>query len=204
MNYFKHNNYRQAGRVWSLFTELANAERYYADKDSSLAFSHTVDIVNAAFSGSISLDSESLKAFNLSAYEYGCYKNDLIEKHASASKELFIVDDYSNDSDKEKRVGFGDISVRKLSIKDDYLDRVMDSDAFDSSLAMLLGLREEICIKHGVDIVEALKASLRGVKKAITVIQELSEKDNKLKDLIYTLCSTGDSNKLYNKLSCVA
>jgi len=203
MNYFQHNNYRQAGRVWSLFTELANAEKFYTGRDSSYAFSHTVDIVHAAFSGSISLDQESIREFNLSAYEYGCYKNDNIEKRSPNNKELFIVDEYG-DTDSDKRVGFGDISVRKLSIKDDYLEKVMDSDAFDSSLALLLGLREEVIIEYGVDIVEALKASLRGVKKAISTIQDISEKNVKIKELVSTLCSTGERGMLYNKLSCVA
>lgn len=203
MNYFKHNNYRQAGRVWSLFTELANAEKYYKDENSSLAFSHTVDIVNAAFSGSIALDMESLRSFNLQAYEYGCYKNDNIVKRSNVAKELFIVDEYG-DTESVERIGFGDISARKLSIKDDFLDRILDSDAFDSSLSLLLGLRDDVIINHGVDIVQALKESLKGVKSAVKAIQVVVDKDERIKDLISTLCSTGGSEKLYNKLSCVA
>ena len=80
MRFFKYNSNENIGRVWSLFSHMAEAQINQTDFGMACDYSHTLEIVNAAMSGSISLDYESIENFNLEGYEYACSKNDRIRK----------------------------------------------------------------------------------------------------------------------------
>lgn len=203
MNYFSHHVNRPIGKVWSLFSELAEASKEVSKTSSTVGFSHTLEIVNAALSGSICLDEESIQNFNLRAYEYKCNENDTKSRYISKNnKELFIVDNCSND-DEEKRVSLGDISMRRLGVKDKNLENLIESQAFDESLARLLGIREDIMVDYGVDLVRALCESIMGVTSAIKLVREVSEKNEQVEEIVTTLCSTAPNGGLYNRLKAV-
>lgn len=206
MNYFKHHVNKPIGRVWSLFTELSKANESIKSKQGKsvgVEFSHTVEIVNAALSGSIQLDDDSLDNFNLSAYEFACHENEKIVKCAKVSKELFIVDDYNSDSDTEKRVGFGDISMRRLGTKDKNLEEVINSEAFGESLSQLLGIRSTVAVDYGVDIVRALYGALIGTVGAIELVQKVTEQNKQVEEIITTLCNSSRSGELQGRLQAV-
>ena len=191
MNYFKHHVNKPTGRVWSLFSELSTASKEMRKDANSISFSHTLEIVNAALSGSISLDEESLQSFNLSAYEFTCSMNDRNSQFSRANKELFIVDEHGN-SEEDERVGFGDISMRRLGVRDNNLEVMINSQAFEESLSELLGIRQKVMVDEGIDIVKALYESLMGVASAIKLVQEVTEKNKQVEEIISTLCSVSN------------
>lgn len=197
MEYFKYKNSKQMGRVWTMFSELGTMSEKLADADNHfLNYEHTVDIVEKAIKGSM----YDMDDFDLSAYEYGCVKNDMLEKIGEVKRKLNIVEE----SDKEdERVGFGDISERRLSHKERGYDRILDNGSFDQSLEYLLGIRKAIIISDGVDIITALKASLKGDDNSVNVIKILSKKNKDIEEAIEILCSR-ESGILLNSLSRVA
>ena len=191
MNFFNYNNGKaNLGKVWTLFTDLASANREASVNNTSSEFSHTVDIVNAAFSGSISLEGDSAENFNLIGYEYSCKINDKLTRRASTDKELFIVDEYQ-ESDSDTGIGFGDISARKLGSRDENLNRVIESSSFDSALSDLLGIRKELIISEGIDIVTSMREALDGVSSAIEAIKDLYERNNKVRAIVSELYENG-------------
>lgn len=206
MNYFKHHVNRPTGRVWSLFTELSKANesmKLNQKKKVGVEFSHTLEIVNAALSGSIQLDDDSIDTFNLSAYEFACQENEKIVKCAKVNKELFIVDDYNSESDTEKRVGFGDISMRRLGTKDKNLEEIINSEAFGESLSQLLGIRSTVAVDYGVDIVRALYGALIGTVGAVELVRKVTEQNKQVEEIITTLCNSSRSGELQGRLQAV-
>lgn len=200
MNYFSHH-IRPTGKIWSLFAELSEASSQSLIKNVPMAFSHTVEIINTALSGnSVMLSDEN---FSLTAYEYGCRKNDKVEKYLSAKKELFIVDVDEHTDAEDNKVGFGDISSKRLGHKDVNFDMVLDNQAFDECLARLLGIREYTTISYGVDIVVALKSSLEGIEGATNEVKKVVEKDKVVEDVIISLCQTAKGG-LLERLQAVA
>ncbi len=202
MRYFKYHYNEKSGKIWSLFNQIAETQQSQTEFGLSCDYAHTLEIVHAAMSGSISLDEDSVNSFNLRAYEYACSENDKIGRIKRAEKELFIVDSFSDEGE-TKKVGFGDIpsnSVR-LSTQDKRLDEIVNDDAFNKSLEELLGIRTKVFVEYGLDIVQALREALVGTKDAVDNIKLISDKNEQVKNVIVALC-TAESGRLLNSLSC--
>lgn len=172
MNYFNYQPQCPMGQVWSLFTDLRNAgeRQLVSDYDE---YGHSLDIIKAAISGNISeVD------FNLSAYETQCYLNDKKDFYNKLDKVLYIVDNATSDSE-DLRVNYGEISSNSSKLKsqkDPYVD-IEDMSTFESNLNELLGLRNSIIAVKGVDIVELLKNSLKGIPDAIKELSIIVKED---------------------------
>lgn len=199
MRYFDYQYSGTLGRVWSLFSGLNEVpeEQKLGKSRFSCEYSHTLEIVNAALSGSLSTSSESVKNFNLQAYEYTCKENDNISQIKSAEKLLYIVDDTGEDNE---RVGFGDIQEKKLNPEKDCFNDIFDSTDFSSNLELLLSLRDKYIMEQGLDIVNVLKSSLKGIPEAIEKMKYILSKDDYLKELVISLCEDGQEGVLMDRL----
>lgn len=202
MRYFDYQYSGTLGRIWSLFSGLGeiSEEQRLGKSKYTCEYSHTLEIVNAALSGSLSTSSESVKNFNLQAYEYTCKENDNISKIKSADKLLFIVDDSGEDNE---RVGFGDIQEKKLTQENGFFDEVFDSVDFENNFSMLVSLRGKYIKEKGIDLVSVLKSSLNGIPDAIKEMQVLLSGSKQLKDLVVSLCENGQEGKLKCRLDLI-
>ena len=207
MRFFKYNSNENIGRIWSLFSHMAEAQINQTDFGMACDYSHTLEIVNAAMSGSISLDYESIESFNLEGYEYACSKNDKIRRLQKRNKELFIVDSFDSD-DEEGRLSYGDVSSNEVAIKTyknvkNELDSIVNDIAFNTSLKELLQIRNKTYVEYGIDIVVALVSAIQGMKGAVDNIRMLVEKNETLGEIITSLCEAGNSEGLLGKLQAV-
>lgn len=206
MRYFKYHYNDKAGRIWSLFSSLAEEQQNQSEFGLSCDYSHTLEIVKAAMSGSIALDDENLENFNLKAYEYKCKENDKIVRFNNAKKELFIVDGFSMDSDSKEspKVKYGDISeksVMSLRTSSLDLDNIVNNASFNNNLENLLNIRTKVMVEYGVDVVIALSEALKGVSDAIDNIKQISDRDEYVKNVIIALCSSAEENRLAESLA---
>lgn len=199
MRYFDYQHSGTLGRVWCLFAGLNDIteEQQLGKSRYSCEYAHTLEIVNAALSGALSTTSESIRNFNLQAYEYACKENDNINQIKSADKLLFIVDDTGEDNE---RVGFGDIQERKLKPDKDCFSEVFDSAEFETNLLLLLDIRDKYIREKGVDVVGVLKSSLKGIPEAVKQMQNLVSDNNSLRELIVSLCESGQEGALMGRL----
>lgn len=202
MNYFDYQSSDTLGRVWSLFAGLdrISEEEKLGKTRRSCAYSHTLEIVNAAMSGSLSTDDESIDAFNLEAYEFKCAENDKINKVKQAEKILYIVDNVGED---EENVGFGDISDRKLKSVEESFELLEEMASFESNLLKLYNIRSEYIRERGIDVVSILSSSLKGIPDAVTQIRELISENSGLEELVVSLCQDGGDGALMSRLETV-
>ena len=189
-------------KVWTLFKDLKNMtpqqiENLYANSD----YSHTLEIVSAALSGAIPLTDDAVRDFNLQAYEYKCKEN---EKNGNfkRAKEVLNIVEFGN-SDDDIKVGYGDISDRKLQVIEDSFEEIMSSETFESNIRELFGIRSKYIVEHGIDPVNALINSLKGIPEAIAEIKQLMS-DMIIKDLIVALCEDSRDGKLLRVLEATA
>lgn len=199
MKYYKYQSPTRMSEVWSLFRDMGDAPQ------GSLVdlpeYSHTLDIIKAALSGTIALSSESVENFNLAAYEYKCRENDKNNKFEKAKKEVHIVE-FDNSED-DNKVGFGDVSDRKLHYADDAFEKVSNDDEFESNLRDLLNYRDKYIIEKGVDLVSILVGALKGIPHAVEVLRNLVSLDEKISSIVTSLCSNSNGT-LLGVLECIA
>lgn len=196
MNYFNYQPQVPMGRIWNLFSSLAtlSEEEALGKGASNCQYAHTLEIIHAAMGKSRVLDED----FDLRLYEFQCNKNDKLNKIANVEKELFIVDSTGNE--KEDRVGFGDISERKLKSLDDIFSKSDSSIAFEENLAKLLNIRNKYIVTKGYDLVNILVNALRGVPDAVSSLKEVFKVDNNIKDLIVSLVEDDADEVLLSRL----
>lgn len=197
MNYFKYHVNKPIGKVWSLFSDLYEVNKMI-DRERSISYGHSVDIINSALSGSIRTDD-----FNLAAYEYKCDINEKNLRFKRVENELFIVDEFG-DTDDSQKVGFGDISVRKLGTKDNSYDEIVDDETFNTCFNSLLGMRNRVIVDYGIDIILALRESLDGVNEAMNLVKIITNQEKDLEVVVTSLCSSSQGNNLYEKLNACA
>lgn len=197
MKYFNYQPNVPMGRVWGLFTELAELpeEELLGKSNYCTQYAHTLEIVNAAINGSFNSSEE----FSLKAYEIKCNQTDLIEQKADTKHCLFIVDATSEDKD-DLRVGYGDISETKLKVTDNIFDEVESLDAFESNLNELLNIRKDYIVLHGIDLVSVLIGSLKGIPETVGVLSGLLKNNSKLRGLVASLCEDSREGVLLNRL----
>lgn len=202
MNYFDYQSSGTLGRVWSLFAglERISEEEKLGKTRRSCAYSHTLEIVNAAMNGSLSTDDDSIDAFNLEAYEFKCAENDKINKIKQTDKLLYIVDSVGED---EENVGFGDISDRKLKSVEESFEVLEGLASFESNLLKLYNIRSEYIKDRGIDVVSILSSSLKGIPDAVSQIKELLCENSGLRELVVSLCEDGGDGALMSRLEAV-
>lgn len=186
--------------IWALFRDMGRAPQ-----QGSLVelpeYSHTLDIIKAALSGTISLTSESVSNFNLAAYEYKCRENDTNNKFEKAKKEVHIVE-FDNSED-DNKVGYGDISDRKLRYADDAFEQVSRDDEFEANLRELINYRDKYIVERGIDLVSVMIGALKGIPVAVNELKNLVSLDEKISSIVTCLC--GNSNDtLIGVLECIA
>lgn len=206
MNYFEYQPKEQMGRIWSLFVQLSEmSEEEMLKRDRrQCSYAHTLEIVKAAMSGSIStVDDSDIDDFNLLAYEIRCAQNDKNEQRKDVDKCLFIVDDVDIEDSEARRVGYGDVSSKKLSSTEEAFKKLDNIESFEQNLLQLLNIRSEYIVSHGVDVVGILKNSLKGISDASNTLKQLVDGNRLLKDLVLSLCEDAEEGILMERLSQV-
>lgn len=198
MKYFHYQATKPMSQVWSLFKDLgmmseSQKELLYNGSD----YSHTLDIVKAALNGSISLSEEAVQSFNLTAYEYACRRNEKNGKY-NESKDLLHIVDYDGSED-DVRVGYGEVSSRKIKSIDESFDEIMNSQTFEANIRELCGVRKKYIMEQGIDLVSVLIGALKGVPEALKEIKKVI-KDSKILDLVVSLCENGSDGRLLRAL----
>lgn len=201
MKYFDHQYSESFGRVWELFHELSSLSRGEVSVHNEVGkYTHTNEIINAAMN-KIQQNQEGFNIYNfdLSAYLYECKRKDDIKQNENRKKYLTIVDTV-NGSD-ENTVGYGEISVNDSRLKsiDDAFALLEDDDEFEHYLSVLYSIRNEYIISKGVDLVEMLSNSLKGIPEALSLLTELINEDLNLKEIVGNLCLTS-KNTLLSRL----
>ena len=183
MKYFKHQYSESLGEIWSLFSDLASLskEEEVVSKGSRGEFGHTVEIINSAMNH----NKTPASALNI----------DLRKKY------LTIVDTV-NGNDDTNTVGYGEISMNDTRLKsmEDAYAVLEDNDEFETYLAKLYTLRKEYIVGKGIDPVEMLINSLKGIPEAVSLMTELISVDLPLKQIIEGLCSNSSNNNLQARL----
>lgn len=204
MKYFKHQYSESLGEIWSLFSDLASLskEEEVVSKGSRGEFGHTVEIINSAMNKKLdNREGFNLETFDLRAYEAECRKKDEIKLNDLRKKYLTIVDTV-NGNDDTNTVGYGEISMNDTRLKsmEDAYAVLEDNDEFETYLAKLYTLRKEYIVGKGIDPVEMLINSLKGIPEAVSLMTELISVDLPLKQIIEGLCSNSSSNNLQARL----
>lgn len=198
MKYFKHQYSESFGEIWELFSDLANLSRgEVMVKDTQSDFGHTVEIINSAMNKRLdNREGFDLETFDLKAYEIECRKKDLIKLNDSRKKYLTIVDTV-NGSD-ENVVGYGEISMNDSRLKsvEDAFALLDEDDEFERCLSELYNIRKDYIVSKGIDPVEMLKNSLKGIPEAVSLMTELVLDDISLKQIVEGLCSNGKNLQL--------
>lgn len=203
MKYFKHQYSESLGEIWSLFSDLASLskEEEVVSKGSRGEFGHTVEIINSAMNKKLdNREGFNLETFDLRAYEAECRKKDEIKLNDLRKKYLTIVDTVNgNDTN---TVGYGEISMNDTRLKsmEDAYAVLEDNDEFETYLAKLYTLRKEYIVGKGIDPVEMLINSLKGIPEAVSLMTELISVDLPLKQIIEGLCSNSSNNNLQARL----
>lgn len=204
MEYFKYQHEGVTGRIWGLFAGLKDisVEEKLQKSTYNVSYAHSLEILSAAFRGSLATDDESLREFDLRAYECKCAENDKIGKIQKAEKELFIVD--TNNSDNEDKVGFGDITERekRLQCVDKAFDELESMESLNKDIKLLCNIRQDYIVEHGVDLIHVLVNSLKGIPDAISELREIMASESTLQPLIVSLCENG-SGSLMEELEFV-
>lgn len=189
MKYFKYQYQDSYGEIWGLFSGLSNLTKgEILNKNKRWDYSHTSEIINSAMNGNLPKNQED---FDLKAYEIACSKTDDIELKTSRKKYLSIVDTV-NGSDTDV-VGYGEISSNDKRLKsfDEALEMFEDNEEFEDCLSRLYNLRKDYIVECGVDPVEMLINSLKGIPEAVATITELLLEDSSLKQIVEVLCENG-------------
>ena len=207
MKYFKHQYSESLGEIWSLFSDLASLskEEEVVSKGSRGEFGHTVEIINSAMNKKLdNREGFNLETFDLRAYEAECRKKDEIKLNDLRKKYLTIVDTV-NGNDDTNTVGYGEISMNDTRLKsmEDAYAVLEDNDEFETYLAKLYTLRKEYIVGKGIDPVEMLINSLKGIPEAVSLMTELISVDLPLKQIIEGLCSNSSNNNLQARLEGV-
>lgn len=204
MKYFKHQYSESLGEIWSLFSDLASLskEEEVVSKGSRGEFGHTVEIINSAMNKKLdNREGFNLETFDLRAYEAECRKKDEIKLNDLRKKYLTIVDTV-NGNDDTNTAGYGEISMNDTRLKsmEDAYAVLEDNDEFETYLAKLYTLRKEYIVGKGIDPVEMLINSLKGIPEAVSLMTELISVDLPLKQIIEGLCSNSSNNNLQARL----
>lgn len=198
MKYFNYQYADSLGEVWSLFSGLSALSQGECKQSSRWDYSHTTEIISSAMNGNLPKNHED---FDLKAYEIACSKTDEIELSNMRKKYLSIIDTVNGDD--EATVGYGEISSNDKRLQDtdveDAFAMFEDNEAFEKCLSDLYNIRKDYIVEEGVDLVEMLLNSLKGIPEAISNIAELCVKDEVLKGLVEVLCENS-ANSLQVRL----
>lgn len=197
MKYFNYQYADSFGKVWGLFSELSSISRVGEDaRNSRWDYSHTTEIVNSAMNGNLPSDCTE---FDLKAYEIACAKNDEIELSETRKKYLTIVDNIN--SKEETTVGYGQISLndKRLKFVEEAFAELDNNDEFEKCLCELYNIRKTYIVERGIDPVEMLANSLKGIPEAVSSMSELFSSDTTLREIVEVLCENS-SNDLQIRL----
>lgn len=185
MKYFKYQYQGSMGEVWGLFSQLATVSNEELCRDRRCNFSHTSEIVSSAMNGNLPKDVEE---FDLRAYEIKCSSVDEIEMSKLRKKYLTIIDTVNGDE--EDPVGYGEISSNDMRLRsiENAFAFLEDNDEFERCLLELYNLRSDYIVDKGVDPVELLKSSLKGIPEAVKSMSEIVSADKVLGSIVETLC----------------
>lgn len=195
MRYFDYQPKVQLGKIWELFSEMNSRSEaeILGQTNSRVQYSHTIEIINAALSGSLSVSDESIKYFSLSAYEYACAKNEDIDRKASYATTLFLV---SEGEDEDKKAGYGEYSDAKLKIKERPYDDFENRETFSENIKRLVNINKVYLRSKGIDVIRLLKNSLKNDKQSTKRLKLLLDEDMELQELVVDLCEDGSEGTL--------
>ena len=195
MKYFKYQQNRPMGSIWSLFRDLAEQHETATTDPGSPEYAHSLEIINSAMSGKLSTTPERVRDFDLKAYEHICDSNDSNTKFNRAKKELNIVE-LDSTTDKDTAVGYGDVSDKRIKVVEDVYDELITNTSFEDNIRELYNIRSMYITTHGVDIVSVLRGALEGIPEAKEKAKELVGMDNRIRELFFQLCEDGSGKLL--------
>lgn len=195
MRYFDYQPKMQFGKIWELFSEMNSRSEaeILGQTNSRVQYSHTIEIINAALSGSLSVSDESIKYFSLPAYEYACDKNEGIDRKASYATTLFLV---SDGEDEDRKAGYGEYSDAKLKIKERPYDDFENRETFSENIKRLININKVYLRSKGIDVIRLLKNSLKNDKQSTKRLKLILDEDMELQELVVDLCEDGSEGTL--------
>lgn len=202
MNYFTYQQNGTVGRVWSLLSGLGelSEEEILGTSNGNLQYEHSLEIIRSGLNNTLRTDDDSLRDFNLSAYEHTCRVNDKNTKRKQVEKLLYIVDNFGEE---DTSVGFGDISERKLKSIEDSFELIESLSSFESNLKQLCNIRKDYISVKGIDPVNLIKSSLKGIPEAVKELKRIVKEDSSLGELILDLCEEGADGVLLSRLEAI-
>lgn len=145
MKFFLHESSVDRSAIWSLLRD--------ADRESG--FSHLYDVVQAATSGSLSVNQEG---FSLAAYNNKSEFNDKRSKQTNDSA-YFIVSDVEREDGATRNMNT--VSDTVLKQFDEALDSVTSEKTIMEGIVRLASMRTKLSIELGIDPLVSLHSSLQ-------------------------------------------
>lgn len=202
MWYFDYQCNERMGGIWDLFSGLSEISQadWKADGALRCQYGHTLEILETARRGKLGSNSViENEYFNLRAYELACQGKDKVSDLETAKKYLHIVDADGEDME-DLRVGYGEISSRKLKTDEFLFEEFENSSTFESNLMELFNAKARYLIEYGVDIVRTLTNSLKGIPSALKELTNILARDSWLKEIVEGLCEGAAEGVLLQRL----
>lgn len=169
--------------VLGLFTSLLD------NPNKKLEFAS--EIIFNGLSGRINFNQE----FNIDAYEATIRKNQNLGKENKRKKECYI-DMTDSADDWEEVSGRGGIKLAQVNsravdkIQDAYEHLLLD-DELKYAVDTIKAINEDLMVEESIDLIYALKQSVRGIPDAVKSVKEICENNSLVAELVKTVLNSG-------------
>lgn len=151
----------------------------------------TSEIVFNGLQGRIDLSRE----FNIDAYETTIRKNQVLGKEGKKKKELYIDMSGSSDDWDEVTCSGG---IKLDQVNDRVVDKIQDAyeqllldDELQYAVDTIKALNDDLMLEESIDLIYALKQSVKGIPEAIKSVKEVCENNGLVSELVMTVLNSG-------------
>ena len=151
----------------------------------------TSEIVFNGLQGRIDLRRE----FNIDAYETSIRKNQVLGKEGKKKKELYIDMSGSSDDWDEVTCSGG---IKLDQVNDRVVDKIQDAyeqllldDELQYAVDTIKALNDDLMLEESIDLIYALKQSVKGIPEAIKSVKEVCENNGLVSELVMTVLNSG-------------
>ena len=151
----------------------------------------TSEIVFNGLQGRIDLSRE----FNIDAYETTIRKNQVLGNEGKKKKELYI--DMSGGSDDWDEVTCSG-GIKLDQVNDRVVDKILDAfeqllldDELQYAVDTIKALNDDLMLEESIDLIYALKQSVKGIPEAIKSVKEVCENNGLVSELVMTVLNSG-------------
>lgn len=175
--------------VWCLLSDMTN--------NPQKPIPYVYDIVKAGMEGRIDIHAP----FYLDAYCRAIESNTKIAEFSKAKKVLHCVDEVSGTDKSDCMIGYGDISLSKVSLvarMEDAFEKLADDDELMYALSQVKGMNDKFIVEHSVDLVTTLKYAVKGIPAAVTKLRAVCNEFSDIAEYVRVILSSGrDLNELF-------